>query len=638
MLNQKRVFVSGGAGVIGRVLVRKLYQMGAVIFVGDLKPKPKKWPGDILYWQGDLNYISDAELESFSPEYFFHLAATFERSTETYDFWNENYHHNVNLSHYLMNILKNHKALKKVIFASSYLIYKPDLYNFCEPQQKAIRLKEGDAIYPRNLCGAAKLYHEAELEFLNKFDETSFDTVCARIFRVYGKDSRDIISRWVRLVLRGETITVYRPEGRFDYIYADDVAEGLIRLALCPARGIVNLGNDNARSIQEVLDILKGHFPDMKISSANIDIPYEASQANMDYFESLTGYKPKTQLDEGITEIIKYEKERLKISGETEVGSLKNILVTSISKKVPMLKAIRSAYLKAGGQDKLIGGDVDEYCIGRYFVDLFWKMPRLEELNVDDLIRYCKEQSIFAIIPSRDGELIYFAENKEKLEENGIKVMISSYDAITICLDKLTFYEKLSTMGFPVIQTTEDVHLLQSNAIVVKERFGAGSENIALNITVEQAIRHASKLKNPVFQPYIPGEEISVDIYIDLHGKTKGVVLRRRELIVKGESQVTTTFTNPGIEKIFSDLAERLGLYGHIVMQAIVDSSGKIQIMECNSRFGGASTLSIAVGLDSFFWFLLESSGTDISEYPYLRTGDQKRLVRHPEDIIININ
>src|SRR5690554_6705132 len=95
MFKNKRVFVSGGAGVIGRELVKKLYEAGAKVFVGDLKDKPKDWPSDILYRKGDLNFIAKDELDQFSPQYFFHLAATFERTEETYDFWYENFHHNI---------------------------------------------------------------------------------------------------------------------------------------------------------------------------------------------------------------------------------------------------------------------------------------------------------------------------------------------------------------------------------------------------------------------------------------------------------------------------------------------------------------------------------------------------------------
>ena len=77
-------------------------------------------------------------------------------------------------------------------------------------------------------------------------------SACARIFRGYGCNSRDVISRWVRALLAGEPINVFRPEGIFDYIYAEDSAEGLIRLAESNVTGIINLGTGRGRRVQEV--------------------------------------------------------------------------------------------------------------------------------------------------------------------------------------------------------------------------------------------------------------------------------------------------------------------------------------------------------------------------------------------------
>ncbi len=55
MWKNKRVFVTGGTGVIGSSLVQYLFKQGAILFVGDLKPRPMSWHKNILYRQGDLN-------------------------------------------------------------------------------------------------------------------------------------------------------------------------------------------------------------------------------------------------------------------------------------------------------------------------------------------------------------------------------------------------------------------------------------------------------------------------------------------------------------------------------------------------------------------------------------------------------
>ncbi|MCQ4088798.1 NAD-dependent epimerase/dehydratase family protein [Saccharibacillus sp. JS10] len=632
MLKGKRVFVSGGAGVIGTELVQLLLKQEAIIFVGDLKPRPANWSSDILYRQGDLNEITREELLDFNPEYFFHLAATFERSEESYEFWEENERHNLRLSHHLMDCLKDNISLRKVIFASSYLIYDPNQYQLPVPSEQALPLKEDNPIYPRNMCGAAKLMHEIELRFLEHFSAGRLQTVSARIYRVYGKNSKDIVSRWIQSLLKGETLRVFGKEGMFDYIYAGDVAEGLLRLALSEANGIVNLGNARSRRVEEVLEILKQHFPDMRSIEESSSILFEASEAEMSRFEQLTGWKPARQLEDTIPELIRHYQQREE--AEVKMPESKAVLVTSASKKVPMLKAVGKSIRKTGKRLELIGGDLDKQAISQFFVDSFWQMPRLTDLNPDDLVEACKARAITSIIPSRDGELAYFAAHKDRLASHGINVMVSNSKTVNLCLDKLLFAEYGIKLGFPVIPASKKWKEEYGDHCVVKERHGAGSQFIGLNLTREEAEHHANSLKEPIFQPLISGVESSIDVYVQQNGKCKGSIARRRELVVNGESQITTTFRDEKLEALCADFAEQLGIYGHAIFQVITDDAGDSYIVECNSRFGGASTLSVAAGLDSFYWFLLESSGADLGEYAFVRSEVNKRLVRYAEDSI----
>jgi len=630
MLSGKRIFVSGGAGVIGQALVDRLFRMGAEVFVGDLKKRPVDWHPSIRYRQGDLNFITQEELLDFSPHYFFHLAAAFERSVETYEFWNENERHNVRLSHHLMDCMRAMPELSKVVFASSYLIYDPSLYQFDRPQAAARSLSEQDPIYPRNQCGAAKLLHEIELRFLSEF--LPFQTVCARIYRVYGKNSRDIVSRWIQALLRGERLTVFRKEGMFDYIYAEDVAEGLIRLAESEATGILNLGNQHARRVSEVLSILKEHFPALEFSEEPSDIPYEASEADLAKFELATGWRPRRSLEDTIPELIAHYRTRREVIEPQPA----NVLVTSVSRKVPLVQAVRLAADKLGVPVAVIGGDSNPHCIAAAFTDGFWTMPALHELAAEELIAYCKANQVRWIIPTRDGELAYFARNADTLEAAGIAVMVSKSDAVAACLDKLVFSETGQRLGFPVIPSVTALDDLdERDSYVVKERYGAGSESIGLALSKEEARRHAGMLKEPIYQPWIEGLEYSVDLYVDRKGKTKGVIARVREVVQNGESQITTAVRDPELESLCAAFAERLGLYGHVVFQVLKGSAGGIHVIECNSRFGGASTLSLHMGLDSFYWFMLESYGADLDVYPFHRSKQNKKMVRYAADLVV---
>ncbi len=622
-LKNRRVFVSRGAGVIGHELIRMLHEAGAIILVGDLKPKPSEWSPEIIYRQGDLNCITKEELHLFYPEVFIHLAATFERSTETYDFWYENFQHNVKLSNHLMSLLKDTLSLKRVVFASSYLIYDQQLYNFHQPQVKAVSLSEETNINPRNLTGMAKLQHEIELKFLEGFKRQQFTSVNARIFRGYGRGSRCVISRWIRALINNETIKVYKKEGLFDYVYAKDTALGLMKLAEAnDITGIINLGTGRARKVQEIITILQKHFPCMRYEEMDSDILYEASEANIEKLISATGWKPSFTLEDGIKEIIEYERNN-KEKSDTKPG---NILVTSISKKVPLVSAVRVAVSKYRSNFKIFGADSNTNIVGKHFVDEYWQMPLIKDLTPDACIAFCKKNNITAVIPTRDGELSFFAGLKNELAENGIAVMISDAKSINVSIDKLKFHYHCVDSSVNAVQTEKNIEFIKSNEYVVKEQFGAGSLSIGLRLSKEQAIAHAEKLRHPVYQPFIEGDEFSIDVYVQKNKQVKGIVIRKRELIENGESQITYNVKNPQLKDCCLSFVKSLNFYGHIVLQAIVDKQGNPWLIECNTRFGGASTFSVQCGLDSFYWFLLESNGVDITSYPF--TYDEDRMYK----------
>ncbi len=632
-MHDKRIFISGGAGVIGTALVPLLLREGAHIWVGDLKPCPLEWKGKIRYRQGDLNTLTSDELASFNPEIVFHLAATFERSEESSLFFEENFHHNVQLSHHLIGCLQGSVALKQVIFASSYLIYNPTLYQFQQPSLTPILLKEDSLIYPRNICGAAKFFHELELRFLENFFKQEVTFISARIFRVYGRHSRDVISRWIRAALHDEKLMVYRSEGRFDYIFADDVAEGLMRLTKTTFRGVINLGSGYARSIQEVLEILKHYFPSLRIEEIPSTIPFECSQADMQQFEEVTGWRPPHTLEMAIPKLIQFERQK-PYSG-LEERSRSAVLITSISKKMPLIQAVRKAANKVGYFTRLYGSDSQENCIGQYGVDVFWQSPLLKDLHPEEVIHYCQQHAIQAIIPTRNDDLIFYAHHRESFSQQGIQVLVSSPDTIHCCLDKKLFADTLMQKGFPMISTALSLKEIDSLVYVVKERYGTGSIQLGLHLSREEALRHSQCLQNPIFQPQIEGKEWSVDLYRSRTGKVKGCVVRSRDIVVQGESQVTTTVSYPKLEDLCQKMADTLCLEGHAVFQVLEDAPGNFFVIECNPRFGGASTASLAVGLDSFYWFFLDCLGQDLEDYPFIRRRGEIRQIRHPVDQVI---
>ncbi len=78
--------------------------------------------------------------------------------------------------------------------------------------------------------------------------------------------------------------------------------------------------------------------------------------------------------------------------------------------------------------------------------------------------------------------------------------------------------------------------------MLLKRRYGSGAKQAGCGLNLEEAKVFGDKLDAPIYQPYIEGDEISADLYLTKKGECLGVVCRERNLVVQGESQITTTF------------------------------------------------------------------------------------------------
>ncbi|MCI1858753.1 MAG: ATP-grasp domain-containing protein [Sporolactobacillus sp.] len=310
-----------------------------------------------------------------------------------------------------------------------------------------------------------------------------------------------------------------------------------------------------------------------------------------------------------------------------------NVLITSISAKVPLIRAARSALKRFAVGGLLYGADSNPDVVGRYFVDAFWEMPPLSGLKPECLLAYCSAHQITRVIPTRNEDLLFFSQLKDMLAARGIRVMVSDRPAIEQATDKFAFYRFGRVHGFPVITTARSPDELGTEHYAVKERYGAGAKKLALNVTRDEAVRAAECMHAPLYQPFIAGKEFSIDLYLDVRRHVKGVVSRRRLVVKDGESQVTRTTDEPELERLAGAMAHELDLYGHVMFQ-MIKSRADIYIVECNPRFGGASTLSVAAGLDSFYWFLRESSGKSLDAVPFKRQTKSLTLIRYPQDLI----
>lgn len=206
-----------------------------------------------------------------------------------------------------MTLVNSCDSVERVLYASSYLVYDPALY-LGGPLDGPFQLVETSQLGPRNLIGASKMFHEGELAFLQRLPSTGFSIVIPRIFRGFGLNSRDVISRWVRAAVRGEAIDAFDLDGSFDYIYCKDSATGIAKLSLdTTLSGVVNLGSGQSRKVREVLEILKSYFPKLMINNLSSKPLLESSQADISKLENALAWKPTYSLEDSVQEIIDFE-------------------------------------------------------------------------------------------------------------------------------------------------------------------------------------------------------------------------------------------------------------------------------------------------------------------------------------------
>ncbi|GAA4021502.1 hypothetical protein GCM10022409_01450 [Hymenobacter glaciei] len=320
-----------------------------------------------------------------------------------------------------------------------------------------------------------------------------------------------------------------------------------------------------------------------------------------------------------------------------------HVLVTSLAGKAPLLRAVQAAARRLHYATKVIGADLNPQALARPLADDFWAMPALRDEALPELLAGLQARHIAYLIPTRDGELAFWSRHRDALAHAGVAVLVSTPEAVHRCLDKLEFATLGQLHGLPVIATAREIDALTERqlppptAFVVKERHGAGSLSLGLNLPAAAALSHARTLQEPVFQPFIHGREISVDGYVDRKGRVQGLMARTRDVVVHGESQVTTTLPDANLLARLEPIVAQLGLYGPFVLQALLTDEGGLHLIECNCRFGGASTLGIAAGVDSFYWFLQEAGGADLAAFPFVPAAGPLRQVRTAIDATFHL-
>ena len=252
--------------------------------------------------------------------------------------------------------------------------------------------------------------------------------------------------------------------------------------------------------------------------------------------------------------------------------------------------------------------------------------PQFDDPGFDTfLLNTVSELGIHIVIPNMDRATVVLSCLKERLRQAGAWAVVSSEKLCRAMEDKLQADSWFDAHGIPRPYGDE-------YPVVAKERFGFGSRNqfIARN-KEELAVLLSGRDRSTYFvQPYIEGQEYTVDAYVDRSGKVIAALSRKRLEVSGGEVEVSETLRHDGILELTRKVLAQPGWEGPICLQFIDSPRGPL-IVEVNPRFGGGVTHAIHCGLDFPRWILQENTGRALT--PFDDWPDGSLMTRARRDI-----
>ena len=326
-LQNLSILIVGGAGFIGHNLSFHLKKLGAEVHIidglnvnhlGSVKknldslsnPELAK---DILYERLELLkssdipvYIQDArqynELSKYfseiNPKVVIHLAAVSHANRSNKD-PHSTFDHSLRT---LENAIDNAKnRIEHFVFLSSSMVYG----NF-----KSKEVDEKTICEPLGIYGALKFAAEKIIIAYNQVFDLPYTIV--RPSALYGERciSRRVGQIFIENALQNKEIEIHGDGNeKLDFTYIKDLIDGITKVIENPnsKNEIFNLTFGQARSINDLLDILKESFPSTTIKKISRDkLMPKRGTLSIEKAKSIINYRPNWSIDKAYPEYIKW--------------------------------------------------------------------------------------------------------------------------------------------------------------------------------------------------------------------------------------------------------------------------------------------------------------------------------------------
>ncbi len=301
-----RVVVLGSTGFIGIWLARKLCSMGAKVYLfhRDAERARRLYSAfevDGEYIEADLLEAGTVEqaIHDIRPAVTFNLAGYGVNPEEN----NKEIAHalNVRLVERLADCLETARDRS---WQAQALVHTGSGFEY-----GAIGgdLDEESIPDPTSLYATTKLKGTKAL--VNSCNRTALPALIARPFTVYGpgESSHRLLPSLMKGAQEGGTIQLSSGVQKRDFIYVEDVVEGIIRLAVssAPPGTVVNLASGVLMTVRQfveaaatVLGITEGQLQFSSISTRVVEM--EHLPVNINRLQSMTDWTPSTSVQDGV--------------------------------------------------------------------------------------------------------------------------------------------------------------------------------------------------------------------------------------------------------------------------------------------------------------------------------------------------
>ncbi|MER5862872.1 ATP-grasp domain-containing protein [Kitasatospora sp. NPDC002040] len=260
-----------------------------------------------------------------------------------------------------------------------------------------------------------------------------------------------------------------------------------------------------------------------------------------------------------------------------------------------------------------VAADCDPYAAGLHLGHASVLLPFADAADYPErLLAAAVDERCTAVIVTVGEELLRVAGREAEFAAHGVAAWFPSARAVADSLDKWAFAGRIEAAGVAgprsALGGPEDL----PGPWIVKPRAGRGSRDVYPVDDPADFPTLLRRVPEPLVQTRLTGREFTADCLIARDGTVLGAVPRWRAQTRAGISTRGTTFTDPRIDRLVTDLAAALGLTGVCNVQGFLDEHGPARVVEVNPRFSGGLPISLAAGADLVGQFLRATLGLPV--------------------------